>query len=224
MDPRGHGRSEGARGSYTISELVIDTRATVGYARKRFGDPIAVGGSSQGGIVAFYFAATDEPVAGVICHNIADLGDPLSIRLTRNPSLSSLLKPVLKVFAPIFPEMRVPISFYLNLEAEEMRGYGTLKAFVDQDPLVVKSIRLKGLASLASEKLPRPVEQITTPVLVLHSGRDNIFPSDYIEGIYNRLTCKKSLKVYLDLPHLICTEYVSTIIPDVVEWLEEVFR
>ena len=97
FDPRGHGRSEGVRGSYTIPELMADTRAVVAYARDRFGDPIAVAGSSQGGIVAFYVAATDEKLAGVICHNIADLGDPESLKLTRTPSLSRILKPLFLV-------------------------------------------------------------------------------------------------------------------------------
>ncbi len=54
FDPRGHGRSEGARGSYTLPELVGDMRSATEYARKRFGGPIVVAGSSQGGITAFY--------------------------------------------------------------------------------------------------------------------------------------------------------------------------
>lgn len=224
IDPRGHGRSEGLHGSYTIAELVTDTRAAVGYARKRFNDKIAVAGSSQGGIVAFYVAATDENIAGVVCHNAADLCDPASVRLTRNPTLSRFGKPVLKIFASLMPEMKVPISMYLDLEAEEMRGFGNAKVYLDQDPIAYRAIRLKGLASLASEKLSRPVEQITTPVQILHAGRDNIFPQDYIEYIYNKLTCKKSLKVYPNLPHLILTEHVNLIIPDVVEWLEDIFR
>jgi len=202
---------------------VTDTRAGVGYARKRFNGRIAVAGSSQGGIVAFYVAATDEKLAGVVCHNVADLGDPASVRLTRNPALSRFMKPMLKIFASLAPELKIPISLYLDLEAEPMRGFGNAKVFLDQDPLAYRSIRLKSMASLASEKLPRPVEQITTPVQILHAGRDNIFPQDYVEYIYRKLTCKKSLKVYPDLPHLILTEHVDIVVPDVVKWLEEIF-
>jgi alpha-beta hydrolase superfamily lysophospholipase len=88
FDPRGHGRSEGARGSYTLPELMADMRAAVRYARNRFGEPVVVSGSSQGGIAAFYLAAEGYPVAGAVCHNLADLGDPASIELTRSPGLS----------------------------------------------------------------------------------------------------------------------------------------
>ena len=224
FDPRGHGRSEGVRGSYTIPELVADTKAVVDYTRNRYGDPIAVAGSSQGGIVAFYYAASGDPVAGVICHNVADLGDPSSVRLTRTPGFSRMMKPLLKIFGSLLPELKIPVSLYLDLEAEKMKGFGNGKAFLEQDPLALKYICLKALASLASEKLPRPVEQITTPVLILHAGHDNIFPLDYVENIYNRLTCKKSLKVYKDLPHLILTENVDLVIPDVVKWLEDICK
>ncbi len=49
FDPRGHGRSEGERASYTLPELMADMRAAIKYARNRFGNPIVVSGSSQGG-------------------------------------------------------------------------------------------------------------------------------------------------------------------------------
>ncbi len=102
FDPRGHGRSEGARGSYTLGELVADMRSVIAHARQRFGDPVVVAGSSQGGITAFYLAATGAPVAGVICHNAADLSDPDSVRLTRFPRIGRLLKPVLPLLARIW--------------------------------------------------------------------------------------------------------------------------
>lgn len=222
FDPRGHGQSQGARGSYTVAELVRDSRAAVRYARDRFGEGIAVVGSSQGGIAAFYLAATDEKVAGVICHNIADLGDPSSVRLTRMPNFSRVFKPMLKLFNAVMPEFKIPISMYLDLEKEEMKGYGNAKKFLDADPLALKHISLKALTSLAYEKLAKPVEQILTPVMVLHAGADNIFPQDYIEDIFNRLTCKKSLKVYPNLQHLILTEHIDVVLPDALSWLKEI--
>jgi len=222
FDPRGHGRSGGARGSYTLPELVADMRSAVEYARARFGDPIVIAGSSQGGITAFYFAAEGYPIAGAICHNIADLSDPESVRLTRIPKLGRLLKPFVTIFARIFPEIRVPMTFYLDLKAEPVKNMGTAKDVLYQDPLTVPFIRLRGMSSLGSEKLPCPVEEITTPVLVLHAGNDTIFPQDYIEYIYNRLTCKKSLKIYPGLPHYIIVDYIDRILPDIVEWLEEI--
>jgi len=222
FDPRGHGRSEGSRGSYTLSELTADMRAAVAYARNRFGDPVAVAGSSQGGIAAFYLAAAGDPVAGAICHNLADLGDPASSRLTRSPALSRIMKPFIISLARIFPEFKVPMTAYINLKAEPIRNLGNSKDLLYQGPLLVPFIRLKGMASLAGDELYCPVEAVPTPVLILHGEKDVIFPQEYIEYIYNRLTCKKSLKIYPGFHHYIVFDHVDTILPDVVAWLEDI--
>jgi alpha-beta hydrolase superfamily lysophospholipase len=222
FDPRGHGRSAGRRGSYTLPELVEDMRTAVRYARNRFGDPIVVSGSSQGGITAFYLAAEGDFIAGAICHNLADLGNPDSTRITRNPNLSRIMKPILTLLARALPELKVPITSYINLEAEPIRGLGNSKDLLFRGPLLVPYIRLKGMASLANERLPCPVEEITTPVLILHGEKDRIFPQDYIEHIYNRLSCEKSLKIYQGFHHYILFDHVDTILPDVLEWLEAV--
>jgi alpha-beta hydrolase superfamily lysophospholipase len=222
FDPRGHGRSGGRRGSYTLPELVEDMRAAVGYARNRFGDPIVASGSSQGGITAFYLAAEGYPIAGVICHNLADLGDPETVRITRSPGLSRIMRPILTRLAKIFPELKVPITSYINLKGEPIRGLGNSKDLLFRGPLLVPYIRLKGMASLANEKLPCPVEEISTPVLILHGAKDIIFPQEYVERIYNRLTCRKSLKVYHDFHHYVLFDHIDAILPDVLEWLEAI--
>jgi alpha-beta hydrolase superfamily lysophospholipase len=221
FDPRGHGRSGGRRGSYTIPELLADMRASVEYARNRFGDPIVVSGSSQGGITAFYLAAEGYPVAGAICHNIADLGDPSSSRLTRHPCLSRLMNPIIQPLARLLPELKIPMTSYINLKAEPIRDLGNSKDLLYHAPLLLPFIRLKGMASLGREKLPCPVENITTPVFILHGEKDVIFPQDYIEQLYHRLTCKKSLKVYQGFHHYILFDHVDAVLPDVLQWLED---
>jgi pimeloyl-ACP methyl ester carboxylesterase len=222
FDPRGHGRSEGARGSYTLSELVTDMRSVLSYARERFGDPVVAAGSSQGGITAFYLAATAAPVAGVICHNAADLRDPDSVRLTRFPRTGGLLRPVLQRLARIFPELPVPMTAYIDLQLEPVRNMGTARDVLYWDPLLVPFVRLKTLASLGAEQLARPVEEIDIPVMLLQAERDTIFPTDYIEKIHARLNCEKSLKVYPGLPHYMIVDHVDQILDDVVEWMEHV--
>lgn len=222
FDPRGHGRSGGARGSYTVPELMSDFRAAIRFARRKFGDPVVAAGSSQGGIVAFYLAAEGAPVAGVVCHNLADLGDPRSVELTARPGLSRLLKPVVMFNSRLFPEFKVPMTFYINLADEPIRGLGSSRDLLYQGPLLVPFIRLKGMASLGSEPLPCPVEEITTPVMVVHGEKDVIFPQSYIEYIFDRLACKKSLKVYPGCHHYIVFDHVDKLLPEVAAWMEEV--
>jgi len=222
FDPRGHGRSGGARGSYTIPELVDDLAAVVDYARARFDAPVVAMGSSQGGITAFYLAATKADLHGVVCHNVADLADPESVRLTRFPTLGRWLQPLLLRAARVLPELPVPMSAYLDLAREPVAHMGTAYDVLRQDPLLVRYVRLKTLASLGSTPLSCAVGAIRTPVQVLHAERDTIFPLDYVRHIYDRLTCDKELHVYPGLPHYMIVDHVAAYLDDVCRFVGRV--
>jgi pimeloyl-ACP methyl ester carboxylesterase len=218
VDPRGHGRSEGVRGDYSIAELVADGRAAIRYARDRFGGPVFVSGSSQGGIVAFYIAATDEELAGAICHNAADLADRRNVEFTDYPRVAKLLRPLVLALAALRPRMTFNIQRYFDLLS---RGDHRVKAWLLADPLSLKVISIRALASLASSRLERPVEAITTPVLLLHGARDKIFPLASTQDLFRRLTCDKTMKVYPDVGHFLVTDHAERIAPDIVAWIEQ---
>jgi alpha-beta hydrolase superfamily lysophospholipase len=219
VDPRGHGRSEGPRGDYTIAGLVADGRAACRYARQRFGGPIFTCGSSQGGIVSFYLAATDEELAGAICHNAADLADRNNAKLvTDHTVIAQLLRPIVLALAKIRPGLRFDVQRYYDLLS---RGDQRVKDWLAADPLSLKALSIRALASLASTRLDRPVEQITTPILILQGDRDRIFPLAFTRSLYDRLTCDKTLKVYPGIGHFLVTDHARRIAPDVVDWLEQ---
>jgi pimeloyl-ACP methyl ester carboxylesterase len=132
------------------------------------------------------------------------------------------MKPFLKPLARLFPEIKVPMTAYLNLAAEPIRNLGNSRNLLYEGPLLVPFIRLKGMASLGSEELPCPVQEIRTPILILHGEKDVIFPEGYIQDIYNRLTCKKSLKVYPGVHHYVLFDHVDRVVPDVVAWIGEI--
>ena len=223
IDPRGHGRSEGRRGSYTLSSLVSDAQAAISYCINRFGDKVAIAGSSQGGIVSFYAAASDRRLKAAVCHNISIGDDPDSVRLTRNPRLSLIMMRLLPL-ARVLHGVRIPVSSYLDLKAEVTKLGGNAYEFIKRDPLATTSITLGALASLASTPLPCPPEEIKVPVMVVQGERDNIFPLDYVKKIYDRLTCKKEFLLLKDRPHLVMTDYVDEIVPAVTDWLNRCFE
>ena len=120
FDPRGHGLSSGLRGDYTINEIVDDTLAVVKYARERFGSKVAVAGSSQGGMVAFYAAARDDSIAAAVCHNIADLNgkDNLILSQLRPPRF---MVPLAEFMANLYKGFSVPVFLYLDLTQEKSK-------------------------------------------------------------------------------------------------------
>ncbi|MEM7437461.1 MAG: alpha/beta fold hydrolase, partial [Myxococcota bacterium] len=158
FDPRGHGRSDGARGSYIVNELVDDYRAVVAYARDRFDGPYVLSGSSQGGITAFYYALSDPSIDALVCHNLADLTDPTSVELTRFGSRGESFRPWIERLAHGLPEAPVPMQAYLDLRREPVRGAPHALHILLEDPLIPWFVRAKTLASLGSTPPPQPVE------------------------------------------------------------------
>jgi len=223
FDPRGHGMSSGPRGDYTINEEVDNTLAVVAYAKKRFGGKIAISGSSQGGMVAFYTAAKDDTIAAAVCHNIADLNgrDNLVLSQLRPPQL---LAPLAGFMMGLYAKYSIPISMYLDLEKELMKNGVDAVTFSVNDPQMVRMITFRAMNSLLRTDLARPVEKITVPVMLIHSDQDNIFPREYVESIYNRLTCKKNYLLFKNTDHLVMTNKPAEVAPEAAKWLRSVIR
>lgn len=224
FDPRGHGRSSGARGDYTIDEIVDDTLAVVDYARKIFGSKVALAGSSQGGIAAFYAAARDDTLSGAICHNIADLNgkDNLILSTLKTPKF---LVPMAKRFMRIFKLFSIPISLYLNLKIEHLKDGTDAAAYIKDDPLCVTWITLRAMSSLIFTRLAKPVERITVPIMLVHSEKDTIFPQYYVEDIWNRLMCaNKDYLLLKDTEHLAMTNNVPEVAGPAAKWLKKIMN
>ncbi len=218
FDPRGHGRSSGLTGSYTIGEIIRDARAVTAYARTRFQGPVFMSGSSQGGIVAFYVAATDEPLTGVICHNASDLMDPANLDVTGNPKTVRMISGLVRGLAKLFPKAPIKMSRYLNLLS---KGDSPAKRRMLADPYMLKVIRLRALASLSNTRMERPVEDVKTPVMLLHAGNDEIFPQRLSEDLIARMSCDKHLEIYPGLGHFLFSEHIDAVLPAISNWVKQ---
>ncbi len=228
FDPRGHGMSSGKRGVYTLGQLVEDALAVIDHAAAVYGDKVAVSGSSQGGMIAFYCAAAEPRLKAAVCHNIIAPDEPDNERMTRWPGLFRPLMPFLSLlqaggrFAAgdaDDPRLSLP-----GPEGRDQPAHPGRAEFLKEDPLVASAVSLSALHSLASTPLARKVEEIKTPVMVIHAGRDNIFPEDYVRRVYGRLTCEKEFLYMADAPHLVMTDYVDELIPPISAWLKSMME
>ncbi len=228
FDPRGHGMSSGGRGVYTLGQLVEDALAVIDHAIAAYGERVAVSGSSQGGMVAFYCAAAEPRLKAAVCHNVIAPDEPDNERMTRWPALFRPLMPFLPALRPLMAspvgKLMVPVALYLDLKAEPSRIIPDVVEFLRQDPLAVNAVSLSALHSLASTPLARRVEEIRTPVMVVHAGQDNIFPEDYVRRVFDRLTCEKEFLYLPDRPHLVMTDYVDEVVPPIASWLKKVMQ
>lgn len=69
FDFRGHGRSGGRRGRWTLEELAADSRRAIAFVAQRYRGEIGLFGNSLGAMVAILAGCRDEHVLGVAAAN-----------------------------------------------------------------------------------------------------------------------------------------------------------
>ena len=223
IDLQGHGLSEGMRGSFTIEELVENIYSVTTWAIERYGEKVGISGSSLGGILALYAVANDPRLKSAVCHNVAVLSEPDCLRMTRAPNLLRTILPLGRLAARLLPEQRLTIWLYLDPQAvtEDPR---ILETFVD-DPLSLQALPLRSIVSQSRASPAKPVEEIETPIMVLHGERDCIFPLDYCRAIYDRLTCPKRFELIPGADHLVfAPPYLDCSLPPLANWFRETLR
>jgi pimeloyl-ACP methyl ester carboxylesterase len=213
---------------FNVVGFVDDAMAVIDYAAATYGDRVVVSGSSQGGMVSFYCAAASPRLKAAVCHNVIAPDEPDNERITRWPMMFKPLMPFLNILRPVVAsplgELMTPVSLYLDLKAETSRLIPDLVGFMKEDPLVATAVSLSALHSLSSTPLARRVEDIETPVMVIHSGCDNIFPEDYIRRVYDRLTCEKEFLYMPDAPHLVMTDNVDELVGPISSWVKRMME
>lgn len=222
FDPRGHGKSGGRPGGYSIEELLSDFTCVAEYTKKRFQLPLFVSGSSQGGITAFYYLLKDQSVSGGICHNLADLSDPRSVELIRYPRLGKWLRPLSLLIPKLkfFEKIPVAMCLYLDLKNEPVKGFKNAKQVLYENPFLHPYVSLKTLMSLGNTSPPKPMSESQVPLFVIQAGGDNIFRTNYIEYILSKYLGEKKIKIYPGLPHYMIVDYVDQFINDVDDWIK----
>lgn len=223
MDPRGHGRSEGKRGDYTIGEIMSDVKSVVAYAKKRFNNKVTLMGSSQGGIVCFYLAAQDIKVDSIICQNFADLAWEETFNIARFPKLAKASTPIIKFAGALLPGVTVSTLTYLNLKKIKIKYFGNLHNFIVHDPFTISRISLRAAKSLVDAKMDKPVSEVRIPMFVFQGDKDIVFPLSYTKSLFKQLTCSKELKIYKGCDHAIMVENVAMIKDDLIAYINKVY-
>lgn len=218
-DPRGHGRSGRWRGYFTIPQMIDDARQVCGWAHARFGRKVIFSGSSQGGVVALYVAATDDPaVATVVCHNIAWL-DGNTIRQIAIFKPPLFLVPLLCCLFTRLRAWEIPVTWYLPFDKLKLPGGGSAMKLMAGDPLITLAYSLEAISTLAKTDLARPIDAITTPLMLISSRGDEVFPVAYEQHLFDQLTCPRHFLLLGDIPHLMILKPPVELVDQVVGWI-----
>jgi len=217
LDLQGHGRSGGSRGLYTMSDIIGNARAAVDHIVDLWGGPVALMGSSLGGILAPYIAHAEPRIQAFVAHNIADLRDELPLRLRRQGALVKALRRS----APLFKLVdRIRISATLLFDYRHVWEDPEKHRLWRSDPLAVWRYPLSSIADLYIERANKPaMEDITTAALVISGEWDWIFPVDYCRRICERLGGPSTFVLMEGAGHELPVEHTERFISIAADWL-----
>ncbi|MCW2926558.1 MAG: hypothetical protein JWM86_526 [Thermoleophilia bacterium] len=193
VDLRGHGRSSGKRGDFTIAMVVEDLATAAAYAKDRFGVPVALMGSSLGGFYALCGANAIEGVEACVSHWIFMPNEAMTKQDAR-------MRPVALMLDKVAPGFRLKTTQVANWDGVCDDPALMQKCF--DDPLMVWKYTARALASGFRYDPPRPLTDLRIPQLVILGDRDKMTSPEYTKRIYGMLQGDKEWVTIPDAGHM----------------------
>lgn len=193
VDLRGHGRSSGRRGDFTIPMVLEDLAAAGAYAKDRFGGHVAIMGSSLGGFYALCAANAIDGFDVAVSHWIYLPDEPITKKDAR-------MRPVALLLDKVAPGLRLS-----TLNVADWSGVcddPELRQKCFDDPLMAFRYTARALASGFTYKPAVPLRQLQIPHLVILGDRDTMTPLPYTKRIFEQLRGDKEWKTIPDAGHM----------------------
>ena len=223
-DMIGHGMSEGKRGHFTMEMFAKTVYDVNTYVKERFGENVAVMGSSLGGITTLYSVAYDPRFKAAICHNAAIFNEEAYKRIIKiEGQLKDLIEEVPKL-AETAPKSS--LSVYTYLDFHKLAKSEKMTKVIDllmKDKILSDKYTMTAIYTQMSAPLARSIETIETPIMIINGDEDYLFSVEYMTELYDRMRCEhKSLEILKGVSHLIFQENINETLERIIPWLEKV--
>lgn len=212
VDRPGHGLSEGRRGDCPVERALDVLEQGVSFARSRFAGPVILGGSSLGGILAWYALTREPDVDAAFCHFIAHPA------LYPEPAAKLLATPV-RALARVAPVAPIPVKqaadFGAIAEDPRVRSYWSDEV----DGLYCFSNSARALASVFEFRPQVDWSRVQIPTLVVIGERDRMTTPAYVERVMQRSAPPRT--TYRKLAghaHLLPIEALDELTAEVSSW------
>ncbi|MGH2960875.1 MAG: alpha/beta fold hydrolase, partial [Solirubrobacterales bacterium] len=215
VDRPGHGLSEGRRGDCPVEPALDVLADAVRFARARYAGPVVLGGSSMGGILAWYALTREPDVDAAFCHFIAHpaLHPDRATRLKLAP---------LRALARVAPAAPVPVKqvadFGAIAEDPRVRAYWTQGV----DGVYCFTNTARTIASLFEFRPQLDWSRVAIPTLVVVGDGDRMTPPEYVESVLERSAPPRT--TYRRLPgcaHLLPIENLDVLVREISSWTRE---
>lgn len=195
IDQRGFGATE-SRGTWTSQDRMVDDVAdAIAFLRTRMGAklPLFVIGESMGGAVAVHAAAKFPNL------------DLSGLVLVAPGALASAVK---RMFYHLLSRITRALTGNSEVVFERISGWELSPASAIRllgDPLVMRGIKteqFEGLVNLGYTAVSE-AKKVTTPVLTLVAGKDDLLNQVCIRRLYDNFAGEKTWNLVKDGPHLL---------------------
>lgn len=218
----GTGKSPRIDLKYTWATFKQNVRDAVGFTRERFGGPVGLVGSSQGGLLTFQMAAELEGIDLAVCHNIGVPANADSVELTLFPGIIRhfrwLPQALIDLSSRAFPTWAMPVGTYLYEDG--IFPEGPLRRMNRTDPIKNRHLPYRFFSTFISSRPATPLAELRLPLLVMTGELDRIFPLSYTRRYFERIGSEdKELLVFDGLGHMFMVEQTETALPPALDWL-----
>jgi alpha-beta hydrolase superfamily lysophospholipase len=207
IDRPGHGLSGGPRGDCTIEEAIAVARLVLGHARRQFGLPVVLMGSSLGGLLTIFALLEGLEPDLAVAHNFLYPGKLFSLRLRARWIARHRSKP--------YPLTELVHGF------EKLSADPAISAYLRSrsDPGAAWELSARSVASLFGFSAPAAAPALET--LVITGGRDKAIPAWATRFfMWWAGLPRYELIVVPKAGHLLFHDHLDLALPAVTEWLE----
>ena len=194
----GFGQSGGPRNGPTIAKMIDVWRMMISWASEQIGgDQVFVVGLAEDGVTGYYASANHPLVRAISLHHLVEFGDLENVAWVNPRWLRRVQGWGIAVIEKVAPWVQFDAEKAVPWEAifaseEDAAAYELYK----RDPLRIQRYNVHLARQLfARRKPPVTFEECTTPVQLLTSENNNIWPPHINERAFARLAGPKELVV-----------------------------
>ena len=216
FDLRGHGRSSGSRGFVRdFRHYVSDLSQFLLRVRKRnTNQPVFLFGHSMGGTIAIQLII-NEPI---LAHGLILSGAALTVGGSVSPTMQCVITTLSRWF-PKLPTVSIGNGSVITQNPTAIKDY-------DQDPLVYRGrvpARTGAEVIQAIQSVQKQMENMLTPLLILHGTADRVTDPEGSRQLYARArSTDKTFKPYNGLSHSLLEESDrDLVLNDIFSWIAQ---
>jgi uncharacterized protein len=221
----GFGQSGGPRNGPTIGSMIEVWRMMIDWAAEQYGGRrVHVVGLAEDGVTGYYASANNPNVAAISVHHLLEFGDldniawvnPRWLRRLQGMGLAALEK--VAPWVQFDAEKAVPWEAIFSSE-EDQAAYELYR----RDPLRIERYNVHLARDLFRRRTPPvPFEQCRTPVQLISSELNKIWPPEINDRTFARLGGEKELVTLEGMDQWsVSQEFAAAYAGHVLRWFEQ---